>query len=38
VGGLICLAVASLGPSFLRWLDGALNTYSSTLFTGPPGR
>jgi hypothetical protein len=36
VGGLICLAVASLGPAFLRWLDGAFNTYSSTLFTGPP--
>ena len=34
VGGLIGLAVASLGPVLLRWLDGALSSYSSSLLGG----
>ena len=34
IGGLIGLAVATLGPVAMHWLTGTLTTYSSSLLGG----
>jgi len=36
VGGVIGLVIATIGPSLLTWLSGAITTYSSSILNTTP--